>query len=243
MYYDFATDWADTIFITTHGWTGCMELDPPYLDGEWQCCGDPGTGCGASYDCGTYNYSRFTMGDSLGNGCYIYTNERDASHPGNIYFGNTITGQGTGDANIFFTTSCNSIDPCVRHYGGYNDMDAGGFNTYLGFYGRHDFSTGGTDAFDAFLTDATNNQIGSEWLTHQHYPNGEASPKGDVCPMALIWGSSASNCDYMFDYGGFKDFKNTGTHTTKVMYWVGGCDPNKPGYILADRDRPELPDL
>jgi hypothetical protein len=68
-------------------------------------------------------------------------------------------------------------------------------------------------------------------------------PPGDNCPMVNIWGSSATNCDNQYNNGGFKDFKDTGTHTVRKLYWVGGCDPNFPGYDLSTRDRPALPDL
>jgi hypothetical protein len=249
MDYSDGTDWADTVFITTHGYSKCMELVDPYDEstGDWLCCGHDGYNCGRDpadypdFSCSSNNYSRFTMGDNSTGRCYVFTND-NGGDPGNIYLGNTITGQGTGDANVFFTTACDSLDPCVRHLGGYDDMDAGSFNTYLGFYGRHDFAQGGTVAFNAFLTGATNDAIGSEWLSHEYYLNGGGND-GYVCPMVLIWGSSSSNCDNMYNNGGFKDFKDTGSHTTTKMYWVGGCDPEDEGYDLYARDHPALPDM
>jgi hypothetical protein len=243
--YDEATDWADTIFLGSHGWTSCMEMETPYEDGDWQCCGDDGNTCDTDYDCTVNNHTSFIMGDT--NHCIVRTNDYSI-YNGNIYFGNTIAGQGTGDANIFFSGACSSIDPCVRHLGGYSDMDAGTFNTYLGYYGTHDLhslgSGGGDSALHDFLQSATNDDIGPEFLAHQHYENMH-SGRGVayVCPMILIWGSSTANCNNMYNNGGFKDFKDTGTHTLKVMYFVGGCDPDEYDYNLATYNRPALPDL
>jgi hypothetical protein len=240
------SDWADTVYLTTHAKTQCMEYETPYSGGTWQCCGDdtdePPDDCepsSTSYDCANHGYSRITMGDSSSH-CYIYADEH-GSDPGNIYFGNT-NADGAGDMNIFVTTACNSLTPCVRKYGGYNDMDYGDFHTYLGQYGTHTYETGEKAAFENFLMDAIDDHVGSEWLTHQHY---EAKDVDDAytCPMVLIWGSSSSNCDYMYNYGGFTDFKDTGTHTINKMYWVGGCDPDEVGYDRPTFDHPALPDL
>jgi hypothetical protein len=212
-----------------------MELSDPYdeEEGEWRCCGYEAS-CGAQYSCATLSYSAFWMGDD-DDYCYPRTNDY-GSNPGHILLGNAA------DANIFLTTACSSLVPCTWEHGGYSDMDDGAFDTYMGMYGQHHWATGYGDDLEDYFAGVRDNYIGSDWLADMFVPNG-SSPQGDTCPMVTIWGSSTSNCNNQFNNGGFKDFKDTGTHSISVLYWVSDCDPTHPGYDLEDYDRPALPDL
>lgn len=221
----YGSDFADAIFLATHGTAWCMEMEScySYTYHTWRCCST--YSCGSSaFDCGIHNWSRLMMGDD--EHCEIFTNDH-------IVFGDA-------DANVFLTRSCNSLTPCVWVNGGYSDMAAGSFNTYLAFYGRHDYYTGTESAFEDYVTGTKYNDIGEDWLTDNYYDNAE---DGKVCPMVNIWCSTESNCNNQFDNGGFKDFKNTSGNSLEVLYWVAGCDPNSEGYncTTANRDRPDLP--
>ena len=230
----FGSDFADAIFLATHGKSFCMELSDPYYEetGDWRCCGYQER-CDSDYSCVTRNHTFFWMGDD-DDTCYPRTNDYGAD-PGHILLGDA-------DANVFLTTACSSLVPCTWEHGGYSDMDAGSFNTYMGFYGSHNWQTGQGVDLSNYFAGVTSNNIGSDWLSDMFVPNGW-NPEGDNCPMVNVWCSSTSNCSNQYNNGGFKDFKDTGTHSIRVLYWVGGCDPNHPGYDLDEFDRPALPDL
>ena len=167
-------------------------------------------------------YSLFVMGDDTDvSNCKVYTHYH-------IKYGD--------DANVFFTTACSSLDPCVwTSNNGYDDISASAqFNTYLGIYGRHDYATGYGDDLEDYVGGTKDDYIGSKWLTEMYVENGEGA---DNCPMVLIWGSAETFINTQFNWGGYKNFKNTLSSAHSKLWWVSGCNPNSK----TDDLRPALP--
>jgi len=220
------TDWADVIFLFTHGYTTCSGI-------PWDESGtfDPSQ-CGEYSNTDTYSCnsvearSEFAMGDATPdisgytmadlNRCRVDTRNH-------IKFGY--------GANVFITTACSSIDPCTFVYGGYNRMrhSSGGFNTYLGFYGRHDWDGTGDD-LRKYIDRTKRNGIGSRWL--------EKMSTRDNCPMAIIFARDEDVAWRQFRWGGYRDFKDTKPYNSSFLYYLSGCDPNGKG----ENVRPALPD-
>ena len=234
------TDWADVVFLATHGRTPCKDI-PWDASGNWSVAQ-----CKDSYSTDAYvcdaneARSEFTMGDPTPdisgytmsdlNRCRIDTRDH-------IRFGY--------GADVFMTTACSSIDPCTWAFGGYDAMhhSQGGFNTYLGFYGRHNWvGPGGnpdlskTELADIDLTHYVNSTrddgLGLEWLLQMHTGVSQIN-----CPMALVWAKDSAAAWQQFRWGGYRDFRNTKPYDISALFFLGGCDPNG----TTDTTRPALP--
>jgi len=103
------------------------------------------------------------------------------------------------------------------------------FNFVLGFHGSHWTEQPDTiDTLEDYITGAKFNDIGSNWIDlHYEEDYGYCDAESewtDQCPSIGCWGSSASECNSYYNYGGFKDFKNTGDHDIGKAYGIGGCN-------------------
>lgn len=227
------TDWADVYVHLSHGYTTCdgmisydIVIDNPGYYYAWEGTYPvPDTcNCAATSNAGASRYN-----SSFG----VSGTKRRPNTNDDIRFGG---GTGGYDLNIFIAPVCDTITPCVWANGGYDNMKAGRyFNTYLGYYGRHDLDDPNANrGWKNYLRTATQEGVGSKYLgqLHRKKRNEAAQCKSgskyahDECPMVIIWGANESEVDDQFYHGGFRDYHDTGNNNMSKMYFIAGCHPD-----------------
>jgi hypothetical protein len=165
---------------------------------------------------------------SMGNAsfaCSVSTN-------GDMLWGNAAGG---GDLEIAVVKACQSGDYNTWKNGGYGaafSTSSSSFTMWNAFHG--DSSCGGhvTDYVGDYSATSFNNGVGENWLDEAY--DGAFWPwEDDDCPVSIVMGSSRANRDLMYEWGGFRDRKNTGSKTGSTYYYIAGCDPDN-GVQLPD---------
>lgn len=158
-------------------------------------------------------YSTLSMGNSSF-ACGVRTDK-------DMLMGNT-----GGDLDIAVIKACQSGDYGVWHYGGYSSMrtSAGSLTVWNAFHGDSSCGNHVTDYVGDYSATSMNNGVGENWIDEAY--DGAFWPwEDDDCPVSIVWGSSKSVRKTMYEYGGFKDRKDTGTKSGSSYYFIAGCDP------------------
>ena len=133
---------------------------------------------------------------------------------------------GDTDADVAIIFGCQSVQLCVWDHNTYAPMDAGSFKMLMGFHGTMWLNSDANGRLDDFLADTATDDIGEYWVDYltdiQFWP----WENPDQCATTVLWGSTYGAMDDMYDYGGFKDFWGTGTHSLSSFYSYNGCDPH-----------------
>lgn len=213
-------DWADIVFLATHGTPRIAGARIPVGTTFPQC---PSTSTlhpdPAAFPAETF--TEFTMGyTDAANPCGLRTSQMALSG------GWHEEEDDNRDANIFMSRACNSAHPCVWLRGGYLNMARGNWLLmHNGFYGGHGSPDQGYGRFKDYLVGAKFRRIGARWLTEMNVPHDGR----ENCPVSIVYCASENLCDEMFYEGGAKRFKDTGVRQISKMYFVGGCDPDGTG--------------
>jgi hypothetical protein len=138
-----------------------------------------------------------------------------------------LWGQSGGDLDIAVIKACQSGDHEVWSFGGYNSMQSssGSLSMWNAFHG--DSSCGGnvTDYVGDYAATSMSNGVGENWIDDAY--DGAFWPwEDDDCPVSIVWGSSKSVRKNMFENGGFRDRKDTGSKSGSTYFFVAGCDPD-----------------
>jgi hypothetical protein len=192
----YGTDFADVVFYSGHGQADCSDQYGVYA-------------------------SSITMGaaDVIPD---PYTQNTETCAPdfeSEIRFGNSGGGE---EANVLVMLSCQTLQYCVATNGVFDSVVHGRFNTIVGFHGDADDSSTNVDKVGVYIVSAEWNGIGDDWIDIMNY-----SPLfgNQHCGTVLIYGANETECDDQFDYGGYKDFHDTGQLSGSTYYWIQGCDP------------------
>lgn len=158
---------------------------------------------------------------SMGNASYMCEVRTD-SH---MLFGQGGAGH---DLDIAVIKACQSGDYQTWKLGGYGPDftdPSSGFTVWNAFHG--DSSCGGhvTSYVGDYSATSMNNGVGENWLD-EAYDGAFWWWEYDDCPVSIVSGSSKSARKTMYEWGGFRDRKNTGSKTGSTYFYVAGCDPD-----------------
>lgn len=162
------------------------------------------------------NSSSLLMGNSSYD-CSVRTNQ-------NMLFGNP---GGSGDLDIAVVKACQSGDYDVWKAGGYRqqltDSDSS-FTVWNAFHGDSSCGSHVASYVKWYSLFSINDGVGENWLDAAY--DVDSGANNDDCPVSIVMGSSKSARENMFEYGGWRDRKNTGAKTGSTYFYMAGCDPN-----------------
>lgn len=194
------TDWADTVFVATHG---------AIWGSAWIC----------SY---ATRANQLVMGDGNATTCYPYMISNSTT---DMLF--TEDSNASSDLNYLVTSACHSAQYCLLLSPGIFNLDGNGTGTQFqllnGFHGFGWDSADWPDYFYDYVVGAKSNGIGDDFIDVFGYVGPEWDD--DICPMAVGLGDNLSEVDDVLEYGGFMDAHSSGTHDEQWARVVCDCDP------------------
>ena len=105
------------------------------------------------------------------------------------------------------------------------DVDADGqMRMWNAFHGDSSCGEHVNRYVNRYARNVTYDAVGEEWID-QAYDRDWGS-NNDDCPTSIVFGSTPSRRDSMYEYGGWRDRKNTGSRIGSTIYYVSGCDPS-----------------
>lgn len=138
------------------------------------------------------------------------------------------------DTDILITEACHSAD-----YEGWEASDRfertgfyagikeeGQFRALLGYHG---LSKDKMSYFSApgFVDDSYEDGIAENWVTEMYDSSWKIDGvKKEICPTAIVFGSTNSLIENFAENGGFKDRKDTGDKSQSIYFYIGGCAPH-----------------
>ncbi len=131
------------------------------------------------------------------------------------------------DLDIAVVKACQSGDYDVWQNGGYRQQftDSGSqMRMWNAFHGNSSCGNHVTNYVEDYAEDSIYNGVGENWLDEAY--DWDAGANNDDCPTSIVFGSSSYNRDLMYEYGGWRDRKNTGSRTGSTIYYISGCDPS-----------------
>jgi hypothetical protein len=167
-------------------------------------------------------YSGLVMGNSSYD-CGVRTDQ-------NMRFGNPAT---SGDLEIAVVKACQSGDYDVWKNGGYRQQITTSDSTMTMWNAFHGDSSCGdhvTDYVGDYAAESLVDGVGENWID-EAYDNSWFGD--DDCPSSIVFGASFAARESMYEHGGWRDRKNTGSKTGSTMFFIGGCDPSG-GRTLPD---------
>ncbi|MBI2569108.1 MAG: hypothetical protein HYV63_18985 [Candidatus Schekmanbacteria bacterium] len=135
---------------------------------------------------------------------------------------NMLWGNSPGDLDIAVIKACQGSQYEVFKNGGYWSMtnSSSTFRMWNGFHGNSSCGSHVTSYVEDYAEDSVYNGVGENWLDEAYDWWGD-----DDCPTSIVFCSTKSNCESMYEYGGWLDRKDTGTKSTSYMWYIEGCDP------------------
>jgi hypothetical protein len=172
---------------------------------------------------GADNAFKWTMGDN-DDDCSVTTNA--GTKHGNMIWDD--------DLEILIVDACNSARFPIWDQS-YDEPRVGittmleptsTLSTLLGYHGSAPDRDWGAE----YAEDAYYNGVGENWVLEgtdfDSIREEEGEPKVDTCATAIVFGDSADDRDFMFEWGGMGDRKDTGDPTIgSTYYYIEGCDP------------------
>ena len=100
-----------------------------------------------------------------------------------------------------------------------DDAGSGAQFTMLnGFHNSPANESENVDEIEDLVDGAVNDGIGDDWGDLMSHRNGSVFE----CSVSSLTSSSSSNADDLFFWGGFRDFKDTGSHVQHWYYYDCG---------------------
>lgn len=144
-----------------------------------------------------------------------------------------LFGNGAGDLEIAVIKACQSGDYDTWLNGGYRQQftrSESRFTVWNAFHGDSSCGDHVTVYVGDYAASSFTSGVGENWLDEAYDATGD-----DDCPVSIVMGSNASKRDDMYEYGGFRDRKNTGNKTGSTYYFISGCRPESgTGRTLPD---------
>jgi len=138
------------------------------------------------------------------------------------------------DTDILITEACHSASYDVwsnsnRHTrtGFYAGIDEDGqFRALLGYHGLSKDKPSFFSA-PAFVSNSYSDAIVENWILEMYDSSWRRKGvKQEICPTAIVFGSTDAKIDNFAENGGFKDRKDTGSKSRSSYFYIGGCDPH-----------------
>ena len=130
-----------------------------------------------------------------------------------------------GDLDIAVIKACQTGDYDVAVNGQFWQMigDDSSFRMWNSFHGNSSCGSHVKGYVEDYSEDSVYNGVGENWLDEAY--DWDWGSNNDDCPTSVVFGSSYSNCNSMYRYGGWRDRRVTGNRTTAYIWYIGGCDP------------------
>lgn len=148
-------------------------------------------------------------------GCWPSTN-------GNMRYGN-----GSGDLDIAVVKACQSGDYDVWKTGAYRTQltsSTGSFTMWNAFHGDSSCGNHVTSYVLFYSLLSLKEGAGENWIDAAYDDDGD--PDEDDCPVSVVFGATKAARASMYEHGGWRDRKNTGTKSASTIWYIGGCDPS-----------------
>jgi hypothetical protein len=161
----------------------------------------------------------------MGNSSYTCS----ASTKDNMYFGDPAGG---GDLDIAVIKACQSGDYDVWKGGNYRKQmvsSDSSFSMWNAFHGDSSCGSHVTSYVTNYALLSISDGAGENWLDAAY--DDDSSADSDDCPVSIVFGNTSAARHSMYEYGGWRDRKNTGTKSASTIWFMGGCDPDH-GSIL-----------
>lgn len=160
-----------------------------------------------------HRYSHVKMGDDSGT-CSLRYGNPDLNTRNDVLWGNT-------DVDWMIIDSCKSAEECVFNPGGYDKIGTTGLVGLLGFHGCSFDGYAHSSKIGTFVANSRYDGLGDNWVDGlTTFYSGD-----DECATAVIYGSSGSQRDYVYNNAGFQDRKSNTTNTGNELYYVDNCNP------------------
>ena len=133
------------------------------------------------------------------------------------------------DLEITVVKACQSGDYRVWQAGGYDrltDFNAANsdFTMWNAFHGNSSCGSHVKRYVKSYAKNSTYNGVGENWIDAAY--RKWIGRNNDDCPVSIVGGSSASKRSKMFEYGGWRDRKDTGSKLDSDYFYVSGCNPS-----------------
>jgi hypothetical protein len=134
-------------------------------------------------------------------------------------------GNAAGELEIAVVNACQSMDFEVwQGRGHWEFVDSGStFTMFNAYHGNVHCSDARTADIGDYSDDSVWDGAGDNWMDEMHDNSG--SVNGDDCPVSVVFGSSRSLREHMYEYGGWRDREDTGTKSGSTYWYFAGCDP------------------
>lgn len=134
-------------------------------------------------------------------------------------------GNGAGTLDIAVVQACQSMDFELWQGKGHWQFEssASTFTMWNAYHGNVPCTDARTTAVGLYAADTIWNGAGDNWMDLMHEDDWWWD--ADTCPMSLVFGSSPSVREHMYEYGGWKDRQDTGTKSGSTLWHFAGCDP------------------
>jgi hypothetical protein len=132
---------------------------------------------------------------------------------------------GNGKLNIAIVKACQSGNIEVFELGGYRAQmvpATSGMSIWNAFHGDSSCGNKVKRYLDDYTETSQNDGIGENWIDEAH----DWGIKKDDCPVSIVFGASEAQRLTMFEKGGWRDRKNTGSKTGSSYFGLKGCDPS-----------------
>jgi hypothetical protein len=156
-------------------------------------------------------YSSLSMGNSKYD-CSVRTNE-------NMLW--------NGDLDLAVIKACQSGDYETWKNGGYRKAFTNhdsGFRMWNAFHGDSSCGDHVTSYVDWYVRSSTYDGVGENWLDAAY--DVDPGSNNDDCPVSIVMGDSRAKRVSLFQYGGWKDRKDTGKKSGSTIFYFSGCNPD-----------------
>ncbi|MCP3140210.1 hypothetical protein [Pyxidicoccus xibeiensis] len=140
---------------------------------------------------------------------------------------------GNGKLNIAVVKACQSADYEVWEQGGYRTLvtSTSGFSMWNGFHGDSSCGNFVKRYVKRYVANSRSDGVGENWIDEAY--DWAALKNRDDCPVSIVFGDTKAKRLAMFEAGGWKDRKNTGSKGASTFFSVEGCDPDN-GRVLPN---------
>ncbi len=166
---------------------------------------------GSHKDGASTNYSKIGMGNSSYD-CWVRTDD-------NMLF--------NSDLEIAVIKACQSGDYEVWQNGGYRQQittTSSSFTMWNAFHGDSSCGSKVKRYVKRYAEDSDSNGVGENWIDEAY--DKDWGSNNDDCPVSIVFGSTSSKRENMYEWGGWRDRKDTGSKTGSTIFYIGGCDPS-----------------
>ena len=126
----------------------------------------------------------------------------------------------SGNYEVWYDDPANSTDNTT--YRTQFTTSSSQFSVWNAFHGTSSCGTHVVWYVTTYAMESSYNGVGENWID-EAYDDNRANE--DDCPVSIVFGSSSSNRNLMFEYGGWLDRKDTGSKTASSYFRISGCDP------------------